>query len=86
MTDRKWYDDTDNCVALAYWLEEHGSFRTTADCIYFFEKPWKWDREHDLWLLWKAAEGDPKKCERVVEAVIEETSAEDLMAEWEEVS
>jgi len=91
MTDRsvkrKWHEVHDTRVDLAEWLESKCSFSTVADCIRFFEKPYNWDREYALWRMWQVADRDsqsPVKCERIIEALDEDTTAEGLMAEWEE--
>jgi len=85
MTDRSvkrnWHEVHDTRVALAEWLEGQRSFSTVANCILFFEKPWKWDREYALWRMWQVADRDSQRRERIIEALDDERSAEDLMAE-----
>lgn len=53
MDNRKWYETHDNLVGLAEWLDsECSNFIDASEAIRFFEKPWKWTREYDLWTLW----------------------------------
>jgi hypothetical protein len=92
-----WHETHDNLVGLAEWLNsECCAFRDIEDCISFFEKPWKWTREYELWQLWVKADtrepgyrGMPiemrKFRERCIEAVDDEKmTAERLLAELEE--
>lgn len=48
----KWYETYDNVVTLAEWLDMLCEFNETSDVIRFFEKPWKWDREWNLFQQW----------------------------------
>lgn len=71
MTEREWHENFDNVLGLADWLDsECGYFKSVSDCIYFFEKPWKWGWEYKFWRMWLDAEGDTEKCELIVEAML----------------
>jgi hypothetical protein len=82
MSDRKWYETHDNLTGLANWLNcECCWFSDAAAVIYYFEKPWKWTREYELWQL--AQRGFCT--ERCIEAVDDpRMTAEQLEAELEE--
>lgn len=82
--DIKWHETHDNLVGLASWLDsECYAFPDVSNCIRFFEKPWNWDREYDLWLLWQAADSDDVR-ERCIVAVDESLFAEQVLANLEE--
>lgn len=87
----KWYETHDNLVGLANWLNsECGYFSDASAAIYFFEKPWKWEREWGIWQAWQSAPvmSPPKMREfkeRCIEAVDDEKmNATDLLAELED--
>jgi len=44
-----WYADHGEVVSLASILVGLDRLSTPHDVIYFFEKPWKWDREFRIW-------------------------------------
>jgi len=87
MTERKWYETHDNLVGLAEWLNSECCYFSDAGAvIYFFEKPWKWNREYALWKLWNESK-EPLFRETIVEAVFDDKiTAEQLLAEQEETS
>lgn len=101
MTDRKWYEANDpvywyethdNLTGLANWLHhECCYFSDPGAMLYYFEKPWKWEREWALYQLWEKQHphfGDSKTIEfieRIIEAVDDpKMTAESLLAELEE--
>ncbi len=45
-----WYDDHRELVQFASVLEEAGAFSNAREAIYFFEKPWKWANEWQVWV------------------------------------
>lgn len=53
MTEQMWYEDRDNLLGLAEWMDSECCFIDTSSVIRFFEKPWKWVREYELWKIWK---------------------------------
>lgn len=53
----RWYDARGNVVVLAHWLLERNELSAfTADALYLFEKPWKWDEEWQRYSRWLAGE------------------------------
>ena len=36
-------------VSFAYVLESAGAFQSEREVIYFFEKPWQWTSEWEMW-------------------------------------
>lgn len=50
LRDDAWWDDPDECVTFARWLIVDGALTSAVDALAFFEKPWKWDPEHDTYL------------------------------------
>lgn len=42
----EWYDCGDDIHTFAGWLEEQGILETASNAIDYFEKPWKWEKEH----------------------------------------
>lgn len=55
-----WYEYQSNRNALARWLDDHSEFTNPSDVIYYFEKPWKYDRE---WDEYQAEKTDAKQSE-----------------------
>jgi len=47
MSATEWYEDHDELVATARWLERRCELDTVDDVIDFFAEPWKWTLEHD---------------------------------------
>ena len=76
----EWHGDYDNVLALANWLDDESCFESATDAIYFFEKPWKWSRE---WELYQAHEStaDPKLKRLLVVAVEEWDEADAVIDE-----
>lgn len=54
-----WYEDHDEVLALARHLIDDGSLPTPAAVLAFFEKPWKWEPEYQLWYATARPQGDP---------------------------
>lgn len=40
-----WYNNHENLVELATYLNTKGDLSSADDMLYFFEKPWKWENE-----------------------------------------
>jgi hypothetical protein len=50
MTDpTPWYADHDELVHFANVLVDTDWFESPRGVVYFFEKPWKWEPQHQLW-------------------------------------
>ncbi len=47
----KWYNDTDEIVSFATFLDSESYFESTSHMLRFFEKPWKWNTEYECWKL-----------------------------------
>jgi len=45
-----WYEDRDELLAFVRWLIDTGELRFASDAAAVFEKPWKWNDEHDEYL------------------------------------
>lgn len=45
----KWYENNATVIAFAYALVSGGEWKEPADVVYFFEKPWKWSDEYEIW-------------------------------------
>lgn len=80
----KWFDTFDNVLGLALWLDfsEISAFQDSRDVIYFFEKPWKWDREYHIWQLWNKADTDEQR-EFIVEGEMNEDTAAAIQEAWD---
>ena len=76
----KWYNDHDNVVGLARWMEKMDLWVSTAEVIYFMEKPWKWTLEYELWVLYKK-QTSPELMMEIVVAATEQRPASTLLAE-----
>lgn len=77
-----WHEDHSNLIGLATWLESESLLGDASEAIAFFEKPWKWDREYHLWVLWKSS-NDPDWQEHIVVSLIEEKTAFEALGNWE---
>jgi hypothetical protein len=83
-----WYQHRDNVISLAEWLDGNCAFTDTASVVRFFEKPWKWTYEFALFkfytddVYWSGRE---QHRDRVIDAMIEEKSIEQVKAEVEEL-
>ena len=45
-----WILDNSEILEFASLLDDIGAFMDTSSVIYFFEKPWKWNKERDNWI------------------------------------
>ncbi len=43
--ESNWYNNHENLVELATYLNTKGDLSSADDMLYFFEKPWKWELE-----------------------------------------
>lgn len=74
----QWYSSHDTLVTFASVLHDAGSLMEVRDAVAFFEAPYKYEREYNLWKLFDfPMEGD-KAWGQFVEAVIEDVYAEEL--------
>lgn len=76
-----WYGNMDELNCFAHVLVDCGLWPITYDpkeLIYFYEKPWKWDREHKVW----KALGEPYQPDRANFWPGEDTYEEDCKA-WD---
>ena len=78
-----WYENRDEVIGLAEWLESESCFPSIDACIRYFEKPWHWTREFELWQLWLDVT-DPFLREQIVEAVDDGQNAEDFKSDMED--
>lgn len=46
--ENQWYDNVENVINLARALESNTDLRSVDQVIRLFEKPWKWEREWNL--------------------------------------
>ncbi len=54
-----WWSDPEEVLSLARVLVAHGgSFTSLVDLLYFFEKPWKWTSEREVWIAAGRPEGE----------------------------
>jgi hypothetical protein len=44
-----WVNDSTEVLAFAHVLTDAGHLNDIQDALYFFEKPHKWEREHEIW-------------------------------------
>jgi hypothetical protein len=54
----KWWENYGNLIALANALYDDGALTGASEAIAFFEKPWKWTREHERLAAGKPVLGD----------------------------
>lgn len=80
MTDGMWYEDSSNVIGLATWLDDHSYFSDSQAVLRFFEKPWKWEREFELWDLFRSTRLIHLRS-RCVESLDDNTTAEQLEEE-----
>jgi hypothetical protein len=46
----RWFDDHDEVVYFATILLDSGQLPDdTREVVYYFDRPYKWDKEHDIW-------------------------------------
>ena len=77
----EWYESHNELIGLALWLESKTkAFTDVLDVLQFFHKPWKWQREYDLWQWW-TEEDSEEICEQIVTAVIEGKTVPQLVNE-----
>lgn len=60
-----WYDDPREVLYFAHVLADEGYFdsgtsvkESLQNLMYYFEKPWKWDAEHQAWTASRFAKND----------------------------
>jgi hypothetical protein len=75
-----WHEDYRDVVGLATWLDDHDYFPHTRAMLRFFEKPWKWKREFELWELFRSTRLIHLRS-RCVESLDDNTTAEQLKEE-----
>jgi len=51
MSAPAWHEERGEVLAFARAMSAAHEFDGPDGVIYYFEKPWKWDREHDAWVL-----------------------------------
>jgi hypothetical protein len=44
-----WTTNHTELLRFAHVLVDAGSLTDAKEVLYFFEKPWKWDQEHQIW-------------------------------------
>ena len=49
MNEPKWYESHQTLVEFGYWLVGNAYITDILEVLYYFEKPWKWTTEHELW-------------------------------------
>lgn len=52
-----WWDTYDNVYVLAKVLHEAAQLIDAEDLLSYFEKPWRWEREWNLWNTWDKPQG-----------------------------
>lgn len=59
--EQPWWERRGELLSLYEWLNERGESpaETPDGVVYFLEKPWKWEEEHDLYLRWLSGERCP---------------------------
>lgn len=50
MQPQHWWQNAQDRNAFARVLVDSDAVQSAHDLLYFYEKPWKWDREYDLWI------------------------------------
>lgn len=50
MTEDEWTNDRGELVDVGRMLNDAGCFPTPEDVLNYFEKPWKWSNERELWV------------------------------------
>lgn len=81
-----WHDDRSNLIALAEFLDDECVyFLDTAVVIRFFEKPWKWTREWEIFQVWRDSERDESLLRQLCVEAIEDDSMDwsDVRNEYE---
>ncbi len=52
----EWHENTATVLGLGFWLHhECCAFDSVSQVLYFFAKPWKWQREYELWRKFQKA-------------------------------
>lgn len=49
MSDDRWFDDGDQVLRFARILVASDAFTEPDEVVDYFEEPWKWDGEYQLW-------------------------------------
>jgi len=81
-----WYDNQDNVRSLAEFLDSECCYFTdTAAVIRFFDKPWKWSREWEIFEAWLKSERDESLLRQICVEAIEDKNMtySDVQAEYE---
>ena len=52
----KWHETYTNVFEFAEWLEDEHYWVNTSHLLRYFEKPWKWTPEYELWRQGKTLE------------------------------
>ncbi len=47
--DTTWCEDHEEVLNFARILDEAGRFGSVSDVLYYFEKPYKWTADYELW-------------------------------------
>lgn len=74
-----WHEIYDNVIGLGSWLEnEVCYFSDTTRMLEYFEKPWKWTREYELYCAWSETHKDEETLrECLIEAVSDDKQTRD---------
>ena len=77
-----WYDDLNNMIDLALWLDyEVSAFNDASEAILLFEKPQRFTRSYRVWQLYLDAQSDDEE-DFIVEGEILELAAEEIENNW----
>jgi len=49
MADEEWFHNPNSVLMFGGALVRVDYFDSAKDLLYYFEKPWKWTTEHELW-------------------------------------
>ena len=74
----QWHEVSDNVLGLATWLDGFCFFANTTDLLRYFDKPWKWQREYELYQRWSQS-SDTDEREACQTAAAEETTVEAIL-------
>ena len=47
----KWWEDRSELLSFARKLVDSDDLQSVGDLLYFLEKPWKWDTEHEAQVM-----------------------------------
>ena len=74
----EWHEHRHNVLGLASWLDGFFYFASPTELLRYFEEPWKWQREYDLYHRWLHTT-DTQEREACAQAAIEETTVEAIL-------